>query len=346
VSQVARSDAAPACSVLVANYNGAGMIEECLRSVLDQRCPFAFEVIVHDDASQDASAQVVRERFPEVDLLASDTNVGFCVANNRMAERARGEFLLLLNNDAVLMPGALAALLAQARALGVPAVLGLPEYDAASGELVERGHRLDPFLNPVPNLDPQRRDVGHIIGACLWLPRALWRELGGFPDWFGSIGEDLYLCCQARLRGHPLQVLPEPGYRHRSGASFGGGKLAGRRMATTLRRRALTERNKTFVMAICYPGLALAALLPLHLALLLLEGCALALIKRDPGLFREVYLGAVTALWRERRRVVAERSRVQATRTIGTRAFFQPFSPLPHKLTMLLRHGIPRVERR
>lgn len=346
MSDVARSGAAPVCSVLVANYNGAGMIEECLRSVLDQRFPYAFEVIVHDDASDDASAQVVRERFPEVQLLVSENNVGFCVANNRMAERARGEFLLLLNNDAVLMPGALAALHARARALGAPAVLGLPEHDAASGELVERGHRLDPFLNPVPNLDPQRRDVGHIIGACLWLPRALWRELGGFPDWFGSIGEDLYLCCQARLRGHSLEVLPEPGYRHRSGASFGGGKLAGRRMATTVRRRALTERNKTFVMAICYPGWALAALLPVHLALLVLEGIALALIKRDWGLLRDVYLAAVAGLWRERRRVAAERRRVQAARMIGTRAFFRPFSPLPHKLTMLLRHGVPRVDRR
>lgn len=336
----------PVVSVLIANYNGAELIEPCIRSVLGQRCDFPFEVIVHDDASTDGSAGIVKERFPEIELIESAGNVGFCVANNRMAERARGEFLLLLNNDATLMPGAIEALFARARAIASPAALGLPEYDAVSGNLVARGHLLDPFLNPVPSLDPQQQDVGLLIGACLWLPAALWREVGGFPEWFGSIGEDLYLCCRVRLLGYPVQALQEVGFRHLSGASFGGGKLAGRRMATTVRRRALTERNKTFVIAICYPAAALAVLLPLHLALLVLEGVVLALIKRDPGLLSEVYLAAVAGLWRERRRVAAERGRVQAARTIGTGAFFRPFSLLPHKLTMLLRHGVPRVERR
>jgi GT2 family glycosyltransferase len=336
----------PVVSVLIANYNGAELIEPCIRSVLDQRCEFPFEVIVHDDASTDGSAGIVKDRFPEIALIESAKNVGFCVANNRMARQARGEFLLLLNNDATLMPGAIEALFARAREIACPAALGLPEYDAVSGDLVARGHHLDPFLNPVPNLDSQRYEVGLVIGACLWIPAALWSELGGFPEWFGSIGEDLYLCCRVRLLGYPLQVVQETGFRHLSGASFGGGKLIGQRMVTSVRRRVLTERNKTFVMAICYPSIALAAILPLHATLLLLEGVALMVVKRDYGLLREIYLGALAALWAQRSRLLGERRRVQASRRIGLSSFFGVFTPLPHKFRMLLKHGFPQIRRR
>ena len=41
-----------------------------------------------------------------------------------------------------------------------------------------------------------------VIGACLWIQKGLWEELGGFPEWFGSIAEDMYLCCRARLAGY------------------------------------------------------------------------------------------------------------------------------------------------
>ena len=73
---------------------------------------------MHDDASRDESVEFIRQHYPIVVLIESQENVGFCVANNRMAGRVRGEFLLLLNNDAALWPDALATLLAAARALG------------------------------------------------------------------------------------------------------------------------------------------------------------------------------------------------------------------------------------
>ncbi|MCZ7654266.1 MAG: hypothetical protein M5R42_08205 [Rhodocyclaceae bacterium] len=79
----------------------------------------------------------------------------------------------------------------------------------------------------MPNRDPRRQDVAMVAGACLWIPKHLWDELGGFPEWFGSIGEDLYLCCMARLAGHPVRAPGTSGYRHGVGASFGGGKVSG-----------------------------------------------------------------------------------------------------------------------
>lgn len=333
----------PLVSVCIANYNGIGLIDACIAAVRAQEGDLAVELVVHDDASADDSVEHIRARHPEVRLIESAANVGFCVANNRMAQAARGEYLLLLNNDAELLPDALSVLLAEAERLTSPAILTLPQYDAETGELLDIGSLLDPFLNPVPNLDPARNDVGTVAGACLWVPKKLWDELGGFPEWFGSIGEDLYLCCQARLAGYPVRALGISGYHHRVGQSFGGGKAVGGRLATTYRRRALSERNKNFVMVACYPLPLLVLLLPLQAALLLLEGAILSLLRREMRPLAEIYVPALTACWRERRRLRILRREVQAARRSGLRAFLSAFCFLPHKLAMLLRHGLPKL---
>ena len=95
---------------------------------------------------------------------------------------------------------------------------------------------------------PGRREVAMVIGACLFLPRSLWADLGGFPEWLESIGEDLYLCCVARLRGRSVKVTGASGYRHRQGASFGGNRATAQGLQTTFRRRYLSERNKLRVI--------------------------------------------------------------------------------------------------
>ncbi|MGH8213193.1 MAG: glycosyltransferase family 2 protein, partial [Rhodanobacteraceae bacterium] len=86
--------AAPACSVCIANYNGAHMLAECIDSVLAQEGEVPLEIIVHDDASTDNSIELLRNRYPQVEILASNDNVGFCVGNNRMVAHARGEYVL------------------------------------------------------------------------------------------------------------------------------------------------------------------------------------------------------------------------------------------------------------
>lgn len=334
----------PKVSVCIAHYQSIELIDACIASVRAQGGGLDVEIVVHDDASPDGSAAYIREKHPDVKLIASVENVGFCVANNRMAEAASGDWLLLLNNDATLLPDALQSLLAEAARLGRPAILTLPQYDADTGELIDIGSRLDPFLNPVPNCDPARPEVGTVHGACLWIPKALWQELGGFPEWFGSVAEDLYLCCRARLAGYPVRVLGASGYRHRVGASFGGGKAVDGRLASTFRRRALSERNKTFVMATTCPAPYLHLLLPLHLLLLLTEGCLLSLLRLDGRYLRQIYLPVFAALLQRRREIGAERRRTLAGRRVTAADFFAVFDWMPYKLRMLLRYGLPRVD--
>ena len=338
------TSASPLVSVCIANYNGMAVIDACLNSVMQQQGDMEIEILVHDDASTDASVDHIRRHYPQVRLICSADNVGFCVANNRMAQAARGEYLLLLNNDAALFPDALHELVAEARRPGASAILTLPQFDAASGVLVERGCLLDPFYNPVPNLDPRREEVAVVIGACLWLRRSLWLEMGGFPEWFGSIAEDMYLCCRARLAGYSVRALRVSGYQHWQGKSFGGNRLSEQRMQTTFRRRALSERNKTLVMLMMSPWFFLIWLLPMHILLLLVEGLLLSMLRRDLRFLRVIYLPAMAALLLLRRQWWRVRRDVQPARQAGSvRASLAVTTLWPRKLAMLWRYGLPRV---
>ncbi|EKD32459.1 MAG: glycosyl transferase family protein, partial [uncultured bacterium] len=195
------------CSVCIANYNGEKYLEKCIDSVLQQEgFPGPIEIVINDDASTDNSVSLIQLRYSQVKLIENDKNAGFCVSNNRMVAASRGTYILLLNNDAVLHKDALKTLYDGTQKYG-NSVLGLPQYDAKTAELIDIGSNFDLFLNPIPNKDQKRQDVGMITGACLWLPRAMWNKLGGFPEWFGSLAEDVYLCCFARLLGYPVKAL-------------------------------------------------------------------------------------------------------------------------------------------
>lgn len=338
----------PVVSVCVANYNGEHVLSDCIDSILAQQGEVPCEILIHDDASTDNSLALLhtrypRRQYPNICVIASRQNVGFCIGNNRMAEAARGDYLLLLNNDAALAPNALVSLFTAVQAQTPPGILTLPQLDWDTGDLVDRGCLLDPFYNPVPNRDPRRRDVAMVIGACLWIPRTLWHEFGGFPEWFESIAEDMYLCCRARFEGYPVQVTAQSHYRHHQGASFGGNRVANNRLSTTFRRRRLSERNKTYVMILCSPALRLWLTLPVHLLLLALEGALLALIKRDARVWSEIYANVFKSLFTHRSLLRHIRCRIQSSKVVNAKGYGKSMTPFPYKFRLLLRHGWPGI---
>jgi GT2 family glycosyltransferase len=332
----------PVCSVCIANYNGAAVLADCLESVFAQSVASDIEVIVHDDTSTDDSVSLLRQYYPQVELLVSSKNVGFSVSNNRMVAHARGKYILLLNNDAALYPDALANLINVAQATDRPSILTLPQYDWESGALVDRGCLLDPFCNPIPNVDPKQDQVAYVIGACMFLPRAVWNDLGGLPEWFGSIAEDLYLCGLARLRGVAVTALAASGYRHRQGTTFGGNRAEGG-INTSLRRRHLSERNKTRSLIILTPSFIMWPLLCIHLLALMLEGAVLSIWRGDTTLLRNVYGPAMMTPFREWATLLTHRSEVQASRKISITKWFSTVRLQLRKVAMLARYGIPNV---
>ena len=88
-------------SVIILNYNGKDYIEECLDSVLDQTYE-PLEIIVLDNASNDSSLEILKEKYSsKIKLIESNTNLGFAGGNNLALDYTKGEFIALLNNDAV-----------------------------------------------------------------------------------------------------------------------------------------------------------------------------------------------------------------------------------------------------
>jgi GT2 family glycosyltransferase len=209
-------------SICIANFNGLDIIDACVESVLIQKNIANIEIIIHDDFSTDSSVNLIKEKYKDIKLIESESNVGFCVANNRMATCAKGEYLLFLNNDAELFSDAVETLLTATQAADVPTIFGLPQYATDTHELIDCGAFIDPFFNAVPNQTLRQAEVAMVAGACLWVPKKIWVELGGFPEWFESIAEDLYLCCRARLAGYSVVALGTSGFYHRVGNSFGG----------------------------------------------------------------------------------------------------------------------------
>ena len=329
-------------SICIANYNGEKLLDRCLSAIKNQTITESYEIIVHDDASTDASVELLETHYPEVKLIKSTINKGFCASNNLMTEHASGKYLLLLNNDAFLMNDALETLFDTCRLLNDP-VLTLPQYDADTEELLDFGMDMDIFANPIPRQANINEPICMVMGACLWISKKKWEQIGGFPEWFVSIAEDMFICCSARIKGTEVYCTQKSGYKHMVGQSFGGGKIIENSIKTTYKRRSLSERNKTFVMLCCYPTWALIAIFPLHLLLLLLEGTLLSVIKWQTKPLTKIYWPAMIAPLKKIKEIKTTRSHIQEQKRTMGNSFFHPIKIKHHKLSVLIKHGLPSL---
>src|SRR5437016_2987592 len=103
--------------IVILNWNGGEVLQECVRSVFALRYP-SFEVIIVDNGSTDGSAEMLRERYPSVLLLENDKNLGFAAGNNRgiaLALERGNDYVMILNNDTIVEPDCLRLLVRRAQ---------------------------------------------------------------------------------------------------------------------------------------------------------------------------------------------------------------------------------------
>jgi hypothetical protein len=216
-------------------------VRACLGSIFEGSPELEFEVIVLDNASGDGTVEMIRAEFPEVRLLALDENLGFAAGVNRAAEEARGEFLVLLNPDTVVHPGAVTKLVEFAREH--------PEHGLYGGRTLDPDGTVNPgscwaqpslwsmfcFATMLSTafkgsrvFDPEAiggwkrdtvREVGVVTGCLLLMPLGVWRELGGFDLRFFMYGEDADLSLRARGFGLRPAITPEAVVTHEIGVS-------------------------------------------------------------------------------------------------------------------------------
>jgi GT2 family glycosyltransferase len=221
-------------SVAVLSWNGRHHLEHCLPALAAQRDPgVPWEVLVLDNGSTDATAEWVRRRHPEVRLIESRRNLGFCAGNGRLVAAASGDAVAFLNNDTRPEPGWLAALV---DALGaapadVAAVSGLildwegERLDFARGVMTFDGHafqlgfrrRLDRLRGG--EIPAEGAELFFACGGNMLIKKASFLAAGGFdPDYFAYL-EDVDLGWRLWSGGERVTFAREAVVRHRSGAT-------------------------------------------------------------------------------------------------------------------------------
>lgn len=93
-------------SIVIPSYNTRGLLYDCLRSIYENPPREPYEIFVIDDGSKDGSSDMVRACFPDVWLLVNETNRHYAHSNNRAFDLARGDYVLMLNSDTVVLPAA------------------------------------------------------------------------------------------------------------------------------------------------------------------------------------------------------------------------------------------------
>ena len=222
-------------AVVILNWNGEAMLRRFLPTVVRYSCDEA-EIWVADNASDDASVQLLREHFPPVRLIQLDKNYGFAEGYNRALAQIEAEYYVLLNSDVEVTHHWLTPLVEYMDAYPdvaacQPKLLSEAnrdyfEYAGASGGFIDRyGY---PFcrgriFNTVEEDNGQYDYIIDILwatGACMLIRSADYREVHGLDGRFFAHNEEIDLCWRLRQRGRRIVCIPESEVYH-----VGGGTL-------------------------------------------------------------------------------------------------------------------------
>ncbi|GAB4533069.1 MAG: glycosyltransferase family 2 protein [Anaerolineales bacterium] len=214
------------------NWNRAEDTLACIASLHAQR-PVPPQVIVVDNGSSDDSVAQLRVATPEVMLMTNERNLGFSGGYNlgiRQALALGAAYVLIINNDAILAPDALATLLQHA-APGVGALAPLIYHAPPERVIWSLGGRTHPWTLEKSNPwvgQPDRGTLPHIIeqdfltGCILLLPRATLETVGLFDEGFWLYYEDMDFARRVRLAGLRMLTVTEAHAWHKVASSSGG----------------------------------------------------------------------------------------------------------------------------
>jgi GT2 family glycosyltransferase len=300
----------PTLSIVIVAWNSREELARTLPALLPE-LDDGDELIVVDNASGDGTPEAVAALAPSARLVETGRNLGFAAGCNAGAAAARGDLLVILNPDAVPLPGfgeAIRRPLTEGR--------GWAAWQALVADA--GGTRINSAGNPVhftgivwagghgrPIADaPAAGEVAALSGACLAIPRREWEAVGGFPERFFLYHEDVDLSLRLRLRGGTLGIEPAAVVDH--DYEFGARELKWRWL----------ERNRWAFLIRVYP----AALLVLLAPALIATELALVPVSIAGGWGRQK-LSATLDLIRWLPSLLRERRQIQATRAVSVAEF-------------------------
>ncbi len=220
-------------SILIVNFNGKDFLGPCFDSIR-KNVTVPYEIIVVDNSSHDGSTDYVSCCYPEINLIASKVNLGFAAGNNLAARSAKGKYLLLLNNDTLLLDDlkdAVVLLLSDSSigALGCRMCGRANEYRYSAGHFpsplrllsfATLFNRSGPFNNgDFPANCETLYEVDWVEGSFILTRSELWQSLGGMDEDYFMYVEDIDFCKRVNDSGFKVVYFPFLSFMHYGGYS-------------------------------------------------------------------------------------------------------------------------------
>ena len=254
-SKLARTpvDGRPKASIIVPVYNNLLYTLTCVVSVLESAPSHSFEILIGDDGSTDATAGAIKAIGGLVKHVRHPANLGFLGNCNAVARRASGEHLVFLNNDTIVFPGWLDALV---ETLDRSPEIGFVGSKLLNGDgtLQEAGGvfwRDGSAWNFGRNADPEApeynylKDVDYVSGASIAVPSYVWRRLDGFDTLYEpAYCEDSDLAFRVRQSGYRTVYHPHSVLVHHEGRSHGKDLTSGVKAYQVVNQQKFFERWK------------------------------------------------------------------------------------------------------
>lgn len=193
-------------SIIIVNYNGKLFLKDCIDSLKQNLQTISYEIIILDNDSKDGSCLYIKDNFQDVKLIESKINFGFGKGNNEAVKQANGSYVLLLNNDTIILDklDAIIKLFEQDNEIGVVGINMLnaqKKYLNAAG--VFPNFKTMFQFKKLYNLGNEFKkgkfskdlyEVGWLCGSFLFLKKETYEKIGGFDEDYFMYVEDVDFC--------------------------------------------------------------------------------------------------------------------------------------------------------
>lgn len=228
-------------SIIIVSYNVRDLLQQALDSIIVSAQCFDYEIFVVDNASKDHSVEMIKEKYPQTNLIINKKNVGFAKANNQALAKVNGEYVLVLNPDTIssadtlkkaiqfmdehLQAGSLGVRMINAQGKFLPeSKRGLPTPWVSVCKFMGL-HYIFPqsktfnkyYMGWIDEYETAQIDV--LAGAFMLIRTSVLKIIGFFDESFFMYGEDIDLSYRIRLAGFKNYYFPETYIIHFKGQS-------------------------------------------------------------------------------------------------------------------------------